>query len=82
MPIYEYQCGKCQKDFEHLAKSMSQSDAAVPCPTCGSKKTSRKFSVFAVAATGRPTAARTAPSGHQHSGTCGCGRPHGSCPMM
>lgn len=78
MPIYEYQCQKCRNNFEHLAKSMSHSDDAVACPACGSRKTSRKFSVFAVSGGG---GAASASATHQHSGTCGCGKPRGSCGM-
>ena len=31
MPIYEYHCPKCYKDFEELVFG----NAAPPCPTCG-----------------------------------------------
>ena len=48
MPIYEYTCEACKNQFEHLAKSMTQSEKA-KCPKCGSKRTSRAMSVFAVA---------------------------------
>ena len=78
MPIYEYHCQECDKPFDHLAKSMAASDDKVACPVCGSKKTGRKMSVFAVNG-----AASTAPSagGHTHSGMCGCGKRPGSCGM-
>lgn len=49
MPIYEYTCQKCQKRFEHLHRSMSETEK-VKCPECGSMKTARAFSVFAVGA--------------------------------
>lgn len=78
MPIYEYLCEKCEHEFEHLAKSMSDT-GAVACPKCGSKKTGRKLSVFAVK--GPKPAAGAASGGHVHSSGCGCGRPHGSCRM-
>ena len=80
MPIYEYECRKCGKDFEELAKSMSACGEAMACPECGSTKTSRKLSVFAVKSEGGSAAASGA--GHVHSGGCGCGRAPGSCPMM
>jgi putative FmdB family regulatory protein len=79
MPIYEYQCKACRKDFDHLAKSMSLADADVPCPTCGSKKTHRKMSVFAVA--GAASGTTQSAAGHQHTGMCGCGKVPGSCGM-
>lgn len=35
MPIYEYRCPKCGKDFE-LMRPFSKADEAAPCPDCGS----------------------------------------------
>ena len=78
MPMYEYVCEACEKSFDHIA-TMSARDAKVACPHCGSKKTGRKLSVVGV---GASSAKPGGPSGgHAHSGTCGCGRPHGSCGM-
>ncbi len=34
MPIYEYYCSKCCKEFE-LMLPISKADAAALCPTCG-----------------------------------------------
>jgi len=47
MPIYEYECKKCRRRFEHLLKSAR----AVPdaCPYCGGKKLEKLFSGFSVA---------------------------------
>ena len=45
MPIYEYQCGKCKKQFEVVTMSMSEKANAV-CPKCKSKKISRMMSKF------------------------------------
>ena len=73
MPIYEYTCGSCNKGFEHLQRTMN--DGPKPkCPECGSPKTSRKLSVFAVASDmAAKNAAESAPS-------CGrCGGAPGSC---
>jgi putative FmdB family regulatory protein len=48
MPIYEYTCGTCKKQFDHLQRTMT--DGPKPaCPECGSKQTERMLSVFAVA---------------------------------
>jgi putative FmdB family regulatory protein len=77
MPIYEYHCPQCDKPFDHLAKSMADRDAPVPCPECHSRKTSRKLSVFAVSGAAAPSGAPAA--AHTHSGMCGCGRVPGSC---
>lgn len=35
MPIYEYWCSKCGKEFEQM-RPMSQSSEPATCPTCGS----------------------------------------------
>ena len=42
MPIYEFTCGKCGKDFEML---VFKNDEPV-CPACGSKDPVRKMSSF------------------------------------
>ena len=34
MPIYEYQCPKCQHTFEEWVKA-SESHGQEPCPKCG-----------------------------------------------
>ena len=36
MPIYEYYCSKCKKEFE-LMRPMSQVGKPVLCPKCGKK---------------------------------------------
>lgn len=41
MPIYEYQCGKCGKEFEYLVLG---SDKPERCPHCDSKKFGRVLS--------------------------------------
>lgn len=47
MPLYEYTCAECGRDFEEL---VSSSSAPVKCPSCKSDKVERKFSVFASSA--------------------------------
>ncbi len=74
MPIYEYVCKSCQKSFEKLVKSMS-GEEKVKCPECGSSKTAKALSVFAVG--GEPAGKSSSlPMG-------GCGRcsADGTCPM-
>jgi putative FmdB family regulatory protein len=76
MPIYEYTCKACNKAFDHLARTMSASDARVKCPHCGSVKTAKALSVFAAVSGdgGKPSGA--APP------SCGrCGGAPGSCQM-
>ena len=75
MPIYEYTCQSCQTRFDQLVRSMSNTDPQ-KCPKCGSAKTVRALSVFAVGAesAGKSSAAADAPM-------CGrCGGP-GPCGM-
>ena len=71
MPMYEYQCEKCGKDFDVLVKTMAESEKSQPCPHCQSKKTQRRQSVFGVAT-------KTSGGGERPPGCCGCGS--GGCP--
>jgi putative FmdB family regulatory protein len=36
MPIYEYWCSRCEREFEQL-RPMSQAAQAAKCPTCGAE---------------------------------------------
>ncbi len=45
MPIYEYACGHCDERFEELVAAADSAD--VVCPSCGSKKVERRYSMFA-----------------------------------
>lgn len=45
MPLYEYQCSDCETRFDAL-RAMSQADAAIACPQCGSENTQRAISLF------------------------------------
>jgi putative FmdB family regulatory protein len=75
MPIYEYNCRKCESKFEKLVKSASAADD-VACPECGSKETAKALSVFAAV-----SSAPTGKSGGAPKGMCGrCGGP-GPCGM-
>jgi len=50
MPIYEYECEKCNRRFEHLLKGSRDSPSV--CPHCGAKKVKKVFSSFSVATGG------------------------------
>ncbi|MGZ4961720.1 MAG: FmdB family zinc ribbon protein [Limisphaerales bacterium] len=73
MPIYEFHCEKCGVDSEILVRSSKWE--GTPCPKCGSKKLSKKLSVFASSV---PTeAAAPSCSGNPRScGMCGTGKAH------
>jgi putative FmdB family regulatory protein len=68
MPIYEYHCLVCNRDFEKLVMG---STTEVECTNCGSGLLEKKFSLF-----GSKVADRVAPfgpSGGEGGGACGCG---------
>ncbi len=48
MPLYEFHCSNCRKDFELLVRKQADLDQAA-CPECGTKKVKKIFSVFGVA---------------------------------
>jgi len=50
MPLYEFVCSKCEKDFESLVRS-TKWEGTVACPHCGSKKTDEE--TFRVRRAGR-----------------------------
>jgi putative FmdB family regulatory protein len=75
VPIYEYTCQSCNKKFDQLVRRMS-GDHKANCPECGSAKTARALSLFAVGAEG---GAKSAASEDPMCGRCG-GAP-GSCGM-
>jgi putative FmdB family regulatory protein len=72
MPIYEFHCEKCERDSEILVRSSDWKGTT--CPHCGSKKLSKKFSVFAAAGSGGGNDAPMCASGG--GGCCG-GHCHG-----
>ena len=49
MPIYEYNCAKCDHQFEKLVFNSAET---IECPKCKSKKVSRIMSAFAFSING------------------------------
>jgi putative FmdB family regulatory protein len=47
MPLYEFVCDDCRREFELLARTSNWKGAV--CPHCQSRRLTRKFSVFAAA---------------------------------
>ncbi|MDA3789601.1 MAG: zinc ribbon domain-containing protein [Desulfobacula sp.] len=43
MPIFEYQCNQCKKEFEKLV--FTGEDKNISCPECKSKDVGKKMSV-------------------------------------
>ncbi|MBN1851244.1 MAG: zinc ribbon domain-containing protein [Pirellulales bacterium] len=65
MPLFEYRCQDCGHVTEFLEKADTKAEH--PCEECGSKKTERILSAFAVGS-----------SGSSRSGGTSC--PTGTCP--
>lgn len=73
MPIYEYECGDCQKHFETL---VFRSDEPVICPQCGGERADRIMSVCGFKSGG----AKGAASSRMGSGASSCaGCSSGNC---
>ncbi|MEZ4501616.1 MAG: zinc ribbon domain-containing protein [Dehalococcoidia bacterium] len=53
MPIYEYHCKKCNKDFE-LVRSVDARNNRAKCAHCGSTATTLKLSAFAFVGNSTP----------------------------
>jgi len=51
MPIFEFECSDCDREFEELIFNTS-AVSEVKCPKCGSSKVSKKISMFASKAAG------------------------------
>lgn len=69
MPLYEYECESCGERFEELVRSSSARQKP-KCPACGSDKTQRVVSQFAVGRSKpQPPSCPTCCPG----GTCGLG---------
>ena len=74
MPIYEYACQDCARQFETLVRSGS----APSCPHCQSTRLDKQLSVFATATA---TPAERMPALAGPCGTCGSPDGPGSCTL-
>lgn len=67
MPIYEYHCDGCGKDFEVLVFNSSEK---IQCPDCGSKKVKRLLSGFSAKSDGKVVTAGGDSCSSCSSGNC------------
>lgn len=61
MPIYEYQCRSCTRQFDVLQK-VDEDGRNLVCPDCGKKAPEKVLSVFSAAGGGKQNAC-SAPGG-------------------
>ena len=69
MPIYEYRCRACGKDFEKYVHGPS---TTVACPGCDGADVSRKLSVFGLRSDGGLVSSMPSGGGCCGGGGCGC----------
>lgn len=43
MPVYEYVCQDCKREFE-VVRTLNDADKKAPCPKCKSTQTERQWS--------------------------------------
>jgi len=75
MPLYEYRCGSCSRQFEILQALGAAAGEAV-CPDCGARESERQLSTFAVSngGTSSPARAQAFDGGGCSLPQCGGGR--------
>jgi putative FmdB family regulatory protein len=71
MATYEYLCMSCERPFEERRPMTSAVDTALRCPSCGSDRVRRRFSLFATGSGG--TSAEPSHGGCACGGACACG---------
>jgi len=70
MPLFEYSCRQCERQFELLVRGTQTPE----CPSCHGTELERRQSVFAAHTAGGGHAAEALPA----AGPCGaCGDPRG-----
>jgi putative FmdB family regulatory protein len=74
MPLYEYACKQCDRQFELLVRGSDTPE----CPSCHGRDLERRLSVFAAHTSGSAAPRSFAPG---PCGSCGDPRGPGSCSM-
>jgi putative FmdB family regulatory protein len=71
MATYEYVCLVCERPFEERRSMTASVETALACPSCGSDRVRRRFSLFATS--GEIGAASPGTGGCACGGACACG---------
>jgi putative FmdB family regulatory protein len=66
MPIFEYNCGSCGKDFELLIFGSQKAK----CPECGSEEVNKKLSLFGMSGVEKPFAGTSSGCSSCNKSTC------------
>ena len=76
MPLYEFVCRQCNKDFETIVPSDRRDNVA--CPECGNPRTARKISLVSPAQVKSTFAPPCQSAGCEYQSCCGgaCGLPN------
>lgn len=72
MPLYEYHCETCERDFEKR-RAIQEADAPVQCPECASDDVTRKLSLFIALSKNDTGTQALSGGGGCCGGACGCG---------
>jgi len=73
MPIYEFKCLDCEKEFEAV---LFKSDEQIPCPHCQGNKLKRLMSACALKSSGEFTPATGGASSCASCSSSNCGSCH------
>lgn len=60
MPLFDFRCQACDREFEVLVRPASYGDPAPSCPACGSTRLDRLLSTFAPSSREKTQAAAAA----------------------
>jgi len=82
MPLFEYSCRACGRNFETIVRG----SARPACPSCNGRDLEKRLSTFAVSVRGASRAAAPPAGGAGGAGGGGCGscgdpRGPGSCDL-
>ena len=72
MPLYEYHCETCKRDFEKR-RPIREADAPIECPECASENITRKLSLFIALSKSDSGTQALGSGGGCCGGACGCG---------